>query len=141
MVICPFRRAFGGSSTVSVLFLPIYRTLYALKIFYFLKAARKQSGAFFQINYLFYVFMIFFRHDTIMCYRFDVLEPQTFTDLGTALWWCLATFSTVGYGDMNVQTMGAKLISSLLMLLGLIMGLVSSTFPLCEPTLPLQHGR
>ena len=59
------------------------------------------------------------------------LEPQTFSNLGASLWWCLVTFATVGYGDMGVQTLGAKLISSLLMLLGLIMiGLVSSTFTL-----------
>lgn len=132
LILLPFSAALPGISYEWLCILsPIYRALYALKLNYFLKTAKKQSGAFFRINYLFYVLAVFFAMLLLCAIALMFLEPQTFSTLGASLWWCLVTFATVGYGDMGVQTLGAKLISSLLMLLGLIMiGLVSSTFTL-----------
>jgi voltage-gated potassium channel len=49
----------------------------------------------------------------------DLVEPDTFTSFGDAMWWALQTVSTVGYGDVVPAHTGGRLVGSALMLLGL----------------------
>jgi voltage-gated potassium channel len=42
-----------------------------------------------------------------------------FETLGDALWWCIVTLTTVGYGDLYPQTTGGKLVAGVLMFIGL----------------------
>ncbi len=39
--------------------------------------------------------------------------------LGDALWWCVVTLSTVGYGDMVPETPGGRMIASVVVMMGL----------------------
>ena len=33
-----------------------------------------------------------------------IVEPETFTSMGVALWWAVSTVGTVGYGDIVPHT-------------------------------------
>jgi voltage-gated potassium channel len=60
-------------------------------------------------------------------------QPDAFTDMGQALWWAVATLTTVGYGDIFPVTMAGKIISSFMALLGIGIvaipsGLLASAF-------------
>ena len=49
----------------------------------------------------------------------DLVEPDTFTSFGDAMWWALQTVSTVGYGDVVPAHTPGRLVGAALMLLGL----------------------
>ena len=50
------------------------------------------------------------------------------TDLPTALWWCMVTVTTVGYGDVTPVTGGGRLIAAVLMVSGIaLLGVVTAT--------------
>ena len=60
-------------------------------------------------------------------------QPGTqFTDLGTSIYWAIVTMTTVGYGDITPVTLGGRLLSGLIMILGYTIiavptGIVSAT--------------
>jgi voltage-gated potassium channel len=43
----------------------------------------------------------------------------TINSLGEAMWWSLATITTVGYGDMYPSTVSGKLVAAVLMIMGI----------------------
>lgn len=47
-----------------------------------------------------------------------ILEPQTFTTYGDALWWAVVTATTVGYGDLYPRSGLVRSVAVILMLLG-----------------------
>ncbi len=49
----------------------------------------------------------------------NLVEPDTFTSFGDAMWWALQTVSTVGYGDVVPAHTAGRLVGAALMLLGL----------------------
>lgn len=46
-------------------------------------------------------------------------DPDRFPDLGTGLWWAVATVTTVGYGDVVPVTAAGRLVASALMFVGI----------------------
>ena len=48
-----------------------------------------------------------------------VVEPDTYRDFGTAVWWSAQTVSTVGYGDNVPQTAAGRTLAVLVMLFGI----------------------
>lgn len=48
-------------------------------------------------------------------------NPSTFQSIPEAMWWCLVTVTTVGYGDLVPSTLAGKLVASLAMLTGLLL--------------------
>lgn len=51
------------------------------------------------------------------------VQPEVFTSVFSSLWWAVITLTTVGYGDMVPITVGGKILSSVILLLGV--GLVA----------------
>lgn len=51
-----------------------------------------------------------FEHDT---------QPEQFSHMGDALWWAIATLTTVGYGDIYPVTIGGKIMTAIVVLCGL----------------------
>lgn len=61
------------------------------------------------------------------------IQPDTFGDMPSALWWVIVTLSTVGYGDAVPITPTGKLLGSVVMILGIAMvalpaGMLASRF-------------
>ncbi len=46
-------------------------------------------------------------------------QPEQFSHLGDALWWAVATLTTVGYGDIYPVTIGGKIMTAIVVLCGL----------------------
>ncbi|MEE0963681.1 MAG: ion transporter [Ruminococcus bromii] len=53
----------------------------------------------------------------------NAAQPETFNNAFSALWWAVATFTTVGYGDIYPVTALGKLLSAVIAFLGI--GLVA----------------
>lgn len=55
------------------------------------------------------------------------LEPETFTNVGDAVWWVLVTSTTVGYGDFAPVSTGARLVAVVIMVLGIgLVGIITA---------------
>ena len=50
-------------------------------------------------------------------------QPEVFTSMFDAMWWSVATLTTVGYGDVYPITNGGKIFASMIVFIGL--GLVA----------------
>jgi voltage-gated potassium channel len=48
-------------------------------------------------------------------------DKRFFTSIPAAMWWCMVTLTTTGYGDMFPVTFGGRVIASITMLLGLVL--------------------
>ena len=46
-------------------------------------------------------------------------QPEAFSHMGDALWWAVATLTTVGYGDVYPITIGGKIMTAIVVLCGL----------------------
>ncbi len=46
-------------------------------------------------------------------------QPEAFSHMGDALWWAVATLTTVGYGDIYPITIGGKIMTAVIVLCGL----------------------
>ena len=46
-------------------------------------------------------------------------QPEQFSHMGDALWWAVATLTTVGYGDIYPVTIGGKIMTAIVVLCGL----------------------
>ena len=68
-----------------------------------------------------------------LMYMVESGHPDTkFTDLATSVYWAIVTMTTVGYGDITPVTLGGRLLSGLIMILGYTIiavptGIVSAT--------------
>jgi voltage-gated potassium channel len=60
-------------------------------------------------------------------------QPEKFASIGDAVWWAVATLTTVGYGDVYPVTALGKILSGIIALIGigfvaLPTGIISSAF-------------
>ena len=60
------------------------------------------------------------------------MQPDKFSSVFDALWWSLITLTTVGYGDVFPITIGGKVFTALIVIVGLGFvavptGLIAST--------------
>ena len=48
-------------------------------------------------------------------------DKRFYTSIPSAMWWCMVTLTTTGYGDMFPLTFGGRVIASVTMLMGLVL--------------------
>ena len=48
-------------------------------------------------------------------------DKRFYTSIPAAMWWCIVTLTTTGYGDMFPLTFGGRVIAGATMLLGLVL--------------------
>lgn len=82
---------------------------------------------------VFMVFILLVLASTLMYSIENDAQPEAFENIGQALWWAVATLTTVGYGDIYPITGLGKLLSGIIALLGigivaLPTGIISSAY-------------
>jgi len=82
---------------------------------------------------LFIASILLILSSTLMFFIENEVQPKKFENIGQALWWSIATLTTVGYGDVYPVTGLGKLLSAFIALIGigfvaLPTGIISSAF-------------
>lgn len=57
----------------------------------------------------------------LMFYAESEAQPQTFSNILDTFWWSLVTFTTVGYGDVYPITAAGKVLSGIIVLIGIML--------------------
>ena len=82
---------------------------------------------------LFVALILLVLSSTLMYNIENEVQPDKFENIGQALWWSVATLTTVGYGDVYPVTALGKFLSAIIALIGigfvaLPTGIISSAF-------------
>lgn len=82
---------------------------------------------------IFLVFILLVLASTLMYNIEKSAQPEAFKNIGQAMWWAVATLTTVGYGDIYPVTGIGKILSAFIALLGigivaLPTGIISSAY-------------
>mgnify|MGYP003353431333 CR=1 FL=1 len=48
-------------------------------------------------------------------------DKRFFTSIPAAMWWCVVTMTSTGYGDMFPVTVGGRIVGGVTMILGLVL--------------------
>lgn len=75
------------------------------------------------LSSIFIVFLLMIIASVLMYSVENPAQPDKFQNAFSGLWWAIATFTTVGYGDIYPITVAGKFISAIIALLGI--GLVA----------------
>jgi voltage-gated potassium channel len=123
LAVLPFYLSFG----IDLRSIRIFRLLRLFRIFKMIRfnlAIQNLSKAFKSIKeelVLFFILSSFLLYlSAIGIYYFEnSAQPETFKSVFHSLWWAIATFTTVGYGDIYPITAGGKIFTSIMLLIGL----------------------
>ena len=85
------------------------------------------------ISSIFVVFILMLISSVFMYTIESPVQPEVFKNGFSGLWWAVATFTTVGYGDIYPITVVGKIISMIMAILGIALvavptGIISSGF-------------
>lgn len=123
LAILPFYLSFGIDLR-SIRIFRLFRLFRIFKMLRFNKAIQHLLKAFKSIKeelILFFVmssFLLFL--SSVGIYYFEnTAQPEIFKSVFHSFWWAIATFTTVGYGDIYPITIGGKIFTSIMLLLGL----------------------
>jgi len=102
----------------------LFRLLRLLKLTRYNKTMTKFQQAMYQARGEFILFfvltLILFYLASVGIYYFEHQEqPGAFSSIFSSMWWAVATLTTVGYGDVYPITVGGKIFTTIMLLLGL----------------------
>ena len=112
---------FQGQYVKSLRLLRVFRLI---KLTRYSRTLQKFSRAFYNAKEEFVVFafitLIMFYIAAVGIYQFEhVAQPKVFGSIFDSMWWAVATLTTVGYGDVYPVTVGGKIFTTLILILGL----------------------
>ena len=106
----------------------LFRIFRILKLVRYSEATQRFHRAFLIAKeelalFLFATIIILFLASTGIYYFENQQQPEKFSSIFSSLWWAVATLTTVGYGDIYPITVGGKIFTFIILILGL--GIVS----------------
>ena len=123
IAILPFYVA-RGIDLRSIRVFRLFRLIRAFKIFRYSKAIQRFKNAFIAVKeelILFLVATVFLLFiAAVGIYYFEnSAQPEQFKSIFHSLWWAVATLTTVGYGDIYPITVGGKVFTSFIVIIGI----------------------
>lgn len=108
----------------SIKALRLFRLFRLLKLTRYSKTIQKFQKAFSNTKEEFVLFfvltLILFYLASVGIYYFEhKAQPDNFSSVFASMWWAVATLTTVGYGDVYPITIGGKIFTTLILLIGL----------------------
>jgi voltage-gated potassium channel len=108
----------------SIRSLRLLRLVRLLKLFYASRALDRLSRAFeknrAELMIFSFIALVVLYLSAVGIYHFEhQAQPETFGSIPAALWWALATLTTVGYGDVYPVTLAGRAFTGLVLLVGL----------------------
>ncbi len=102
----------------------LLRLIRILKLARYSKAAKRFHRAFIIAKeelalFLFTALIILYLAGVGIYYFENPTQPDTFSSVFHSLWWAVATLTTVGYGDIYPITVGGKLFTFFVLIIGL----------------------
>ncbi len=123
LAILPFYLALGVDLR-SIRIFRMFRLFRIFKMIRFTKAITHLYKAFKSIKEELILFMVLssfllFLSSVGIYYFENQSQPDVFKSVFHSLWWAIATFTTVGYGDIFPVTAGGKIFTSIMLLIGI----------------------
>lgn len=102
----------------------MFRLLRVLKLLRYSRAFQRMRTAFTLVReelILFFIATCFLIYvSAVGIYYFEhTAQPKNFSSVFSSLWWAVATLTTVGYGDVYPVTVGGKIFTFLMLMVGL----------------------
>ena len=121
--ILPFYIA-RGIDLRSIRVFRLFRLFRVFKIFRYSNAINRFKNAFIKIKEELVIFLIatgflLFIASVGIYYFENTAQPEQFKSVFHCLWWAVATLSTVGYGDIYPITVGGKIFTSIIIIIGI----------------------
>lgn len=123
LAILPFYVA-GGLDLRSLRAFRLLRIFRTLKLLRYSRAIRRFRHAFSLAREEFVLFgsaalVLLFLSAVGIFHCENAAQPEAFSSIFDSLWWAVATLATVGYGDIYPVTMGGKLFTFVVLVVGL----------------------
>jgi len=123
LAILPFYIS-SGIDLRSIRIFRLFRLFRAFKLFRYSKALNRLKDAFKSVKaelVLFFVATSFMLYvSSVGIYYFEnEAQPDQFASIFHCLWWSVATLTTVGYGDIYPITIGGRIFTSVVVLIGI----------------------
>lgn len=121
--ILPFYVA-RGIDLRSVRIFRLFRLVRAFKMFRYSKAIQRFKIAFLEVKEELTIFLVatgflLFITSVGIYYFENSAQPEQFKSVFHCLWWAVVTLTTVGYGDVYPVTVGGKIFTSFIVIIGL----------------------
>lgn len=102
----------------------LFRVFRIFKLVRYINAMRRFHFAFREIKdelvvFGFATFALVYIAAVGIYYFEHPVQPELFKSIGHSLWWAIVTLTTVGYGDAYPVTIGGKIFTSFILLLGI----------------------
>ena len=124
LAIAPFYLSLGSVDLRGIRVLRLFRVFRILKLARFSKASKRFGKALAlareeAILFLLATAMLLFLSSIGIYYFEHQAQPEYFKSIPHSMWWAVTTLTTVGYGDVYPVTVGGKLFTFTILMLGL----------------------